>query len=468
MTVDIKKNISWVKSNLIEHRIDSQFYKNEYVQNDIKIRKIKHMFLKDIYIRGDYGTLPDSNHYCDEGIYLVRGTDLRNMSIEDKNLIIVPKEYYTEKSAIKPGDILLLIKGATIDAEWSVAIAPMNEKSSIFNGSIFRMRIKNEYDPYYITAFMSTKFFLKQKTRAISNTGIFYNDKDSIENFIIPIPSNEAQKYIGDKVRKAEELREEAKSIRKQVDDTFNNLIGSSYEGNKNKEKYKWVKDNNINLANLVPEVYKSKYEESRNIISKFEMKSLNDLSVKIFDPPHTAPEFITYSNFKMIMIENITTKGINGKFRCITEVCHNNIFKNSHLDGTEILVSRVGNSSGTFAAVSEEHKGLNVSGNITIIKIDNTKIDKDYVACYFNSEVGQNYIRQHISNTARKFLTIGKIKQFEVPIPGKYIQSHIGEYLRKYNELILCVEKLIQEAKKDVEDLIEGNFDMSKIKESN
>lgn len=58
---------------------------------------------------------------------------------------------------------------------------------------------------------------LLQKTRAISNTGIYYNDKNSLENFLIPIPSPEIQKYIGDKVRRAEELREEAKKLKEEM-----------------------------------------------------------------------------------------------------------------------------------------------------------------------------------------------------------------------------------------------------------
>ncbi|MDK2902212.1 MAG: type restriction enzyme subunit, partial [Clostridiales bacterium] len=214
-----KPNITWVSNKLIEQRIDAQYYKREFINNEIKLRQIKNLTLKELYIKGDYGTLPNSEDYCENGIYLVRGTDLRDLFIREDNLISVPEKYFSDKSEVKAGDILILIKGATIDTEWSVSIVHNIDYKAIFNGSIFRIRLKKEYDSYFVTAFMSTKYFLNQKKRAISNTGIYYNNKESLENILIPVPSPEIQKYIGDKVRKAEELREEAKRLKKEAEE---------------------------------------------------------------------------------------------------------------------------------------------------------------------------------------------------------------------------------------------------------
>ena len=212
----------WVNRLMIQPRIDSQYYRTDFVENEYKIEQIGCEKLGEIIERGDYGVLPDSEDYCEKGVPLIRGTNLRDLTIDDKEVIRVPKDYLTSKSEIQHRDILILIKGATIDAEWSVAIVPNIRESMIYNGSIFRVRVKTGYDPYYITAFMSTKYFLLQKTRAISNTGIYYNDKNSLENFMIAIPSPEIQKHIGDKVRRAEELREEANKLKEEAEEFMN------------------------------------------------------------------------------------------------------------------------------------------------------------------------------------------------------------------------------------------------------
>jgi type I restriction enzyme S subunit len=200
--------------------------------------------------------------------------------------------------------------------------------------------------------------------------------------------------------------------------------------------------DDRIDAQFFTPE-----YIKSLKKINQFRIETLGNISRRIFDPPHTAPEFVDKSDFEMIMIENITLNGIEGNFRAISETCHKDIFKNSHLEGNELLVSRVGNSSGTFASVFPCYKGKNVSGNISIIKLKDEIIDKEYAFAYFNSNIGQNSIKRNIANTARKFLTISKIREFQVPIPSPEIQKYIGDKVRKAEELREEAKKLKKEA---------------------
>ena len=49
--------------------------------------------------------------------------------------------------------------------------------------------------------------------------------------------------------------------------------------------------------------------------------------------------------------------------------------------------------------------------------------------------------------------------------ISNKQIIDTITNKIRKHFRLLYYSKQLIQEAKQDVEDLIEGNFDMSKVK---
>lgn len=216
--------------------------------------------------------------------------------------------------------------------------------------------------------------------------------------------------------------------------------------------------DDRIDAQFFTPE-----YIKSLKKINQFRIETLGNISRRIFDPPHTAPEFVDKSDFEMIMIENITLNGIEGNFRAISETCHKDIFKNSHLEGNELLVSRVGNSSGTFASVFPCYKGKNVSGNISIIKLKDEIIDKEYAFAYFNSNIGQNSIKRNIANTARKFLTISKIREFQVPIPSPEIQKCIGDKVRKAEELREEAKRL----KKEAEELFNQNYGQITINDS-
>jgi len=50
----------WVNRLMIQPRIDSQYYRTDFVENEYKIEQIGCEKLGEIIERGDYGVLPDS------------------------------------------------------------------------------------------------------------------------------------------------------------------------------------------------------------------------------------------------------------------------------------------------------------------------------------------------------------------------------------------------------------------------
>lgn len=423
-----KPSISWVKSELIEQRIDGQFYKSEFVKNEMKIKKLNNMLLKDMYYKGEYGTLPDSDDYCDEGIYLIRGTDLRDLSIDEKKLIVVPKEYFNEKSEVKTEDILMLIKGATIDAEWSVSIVPKNNYKAIFNGSIFRIRLNKEYDPYYLTAFMSTKYFLRQKKRAISNTGIFYNDKESIEKFVIPIPSPEIQKYIGDKVRKAEELREEAKRLKKEAEEIFNK---NYQQVSKKGEKHEWVKEYYLSEDNVIPNFYKQYdlLKDKNHVYLEFE--SIVD-SIKCGIPVRS--DMRIGSKYPFYGASGITDN-----------------IDDYNFDGEYLVVAQ----DGSVGAVNVARDKFWANNHVWVVQIKDGW-DFEFLELYLQK---YNYWISLTTGSVVPKVTSENLKRLLVPKIDYKTQEEIGKRIRESKNKELNSKTLINQAKQDIENLLEGNF---------
>lgn len=461
---NIKPSISWVKSELIEQRIDSQFYKSEYVINEMKIKKLNNTLLKDMYYKGEYGTLPDSDDYCDEGIYLIRGTDLRELSIDEKNLIVVPKEYFNEKSEVKTEDILMLIKGATIDAEWSVAIMPKNNYKAIFNGSIFRIRLNKGYDPYFLTAFMSTKYFLRQKKRAISNTGIFYNDKESIEKFVIPIPSPELQKYIGDKIRKAEELREEAKRLKKEAEDLINEELNLKHsESNRRNNKFDWL--NNEILTDRIDSDY---YKEEFIITIKRLIKSVEKHTTlrDIVQEVYTGKKPVEFNDG--IECYFVQSGNISSNFLELNDKVNVDIKKYNPVQYGDVLMAKDGETIGKLA--------INYTGE-TIIINEHTyclKFKEDYknygAYMYYlltNTNINK-LIRREATGSAQKGLNQQFLENMIIPIIDDELINKFYKLEKRRCECIYKSKNLINDAKCDIENLIEGNFDKSKINENN
>lgn len=451
----------WVNSSMIRPRVDSQYYKTDYVENEYKIEELGYEKLGEIIEKGDYGILPDTEDYGDIGVPLIRGTDLRNLTIEIKEMIRVPKEYISEKSQLQHKDILILIKGATIDDEWSVSIVPKISEEMIFNGSIFRIRLKLEYDPYFITTFMSTKYFLLQKTRAISNTGIYYNDKNSLENFLIPIPSLETQKYIGDKVRRAEELREEAERLKEEMAKKLYLAIGLPGNLEDNNDKYSFVQNEHLDDIRIDAIYYMKKYIEYSNKLNEKELVRLGDI---IKDSRYGASISANYCKTGIPFLRGLNLKEneINDNIVYLNESVRDEIGKAIVNEG-DILITRSG-SVGITAVVDERQEGYVFGSFMIKLVIDKEMWNPYYISAFLNSFWGKWQIERQKNGAVQQNINLQEIDRIMVPKIDLNKQKTFEILIKEYIGNEIKSKQLIQEAKQDVEDLIEGNFDMSKL----
>jgi hypothetical protein len=96
---------------------------------------------------------------------------------------------------------------------------------ALFNGSVYRLKVRPEIDSYFFVAQLKSLPFLQQKERCVSNTGIWYLDQETLLGLRLCKPKTTIQKAIGHKVRATERLRAAAASdiadAQKRVDGYF-------------------------------------------------------------------------------------------------------------------------------------------------------------------------------------------------------------------------------------------------------
>ena len=104
-----------------------------------------------------------------------------------------------------------------------------------------------------------------------------------------------------------------------------------------------------------------------------------------------------------------------------------------------------------------------------TILKMKfNESCNPYFMTMLLRSKFIQNQIRYLIKGTTGiTFVIPNEILDIYIPIINKETQDKIGEVYKKSLDNIKTSKILIQQAKQDIEDLIEGNFDMSKINEN-
>jgi len=454
-----KPSCTIISESFVQNRIDAQFYSSEY----LTIEKIEfdngldYVELGEIGTNFSYGT-PPYGHICDKGVPYLRIPDIEDdFFLSDSNIAFIDKEYHLKniRNEVKAGDVLFRIKG-----QLGQALVVPQKLSNSHTGSSFLRFTPKSINPYFLVCYLNSSFGRNQINRKQSNSIIQYLNIDDITSIRVPIPSPEIQKYIGDKVRKAEELREEAKTLQKEIDILLEVDMLLKEETDKvyniYDSKINWT--NEINIEDRIdPNFYQKKY------ISTIEKLGNNKVRLEKY-VRITKIRYQTGNINKYIEISSI-----NNSFGTIDEVEElrpEEIPTSAKYQVKEgdILVSLVRPTRKAISIVTKEYDNAICTGGFAVLQ-SKGKVPVEFLTAVLRTNfVGIQFERYCAGST---YPTINEDDVVKVFIP-MYSENQINKITENYRRIIDNIytsKKLIEEAKQDVEDLIEGNFDMSKVK---
>lgn len=465
MVLNNKKTYLWIKEKFIKDRLNADFYSNENIQLEKTINNNKNIYknykLKQISLKLTQGPNPqyvyvDTNYRCMK----TKNLNDYGISLEDCSFIS-KQEFDSYKNYIlEYGDILIGIKGEGSIGKSNIYL--YNSNNYIFTREIGLIRLKSGLvNELYVSAFLRCKYGKKLLERGISgSSGQKTLNIEYIKNIDILFPEKKVQEHIGNKIKKAEELREEAKRLKKEAEELLINNIGIDKE-NINKQpdsKYVWVGDKYI-YDRLDCQYYNTLYEEIETRLMKNKCKNLIDLCEEYSITVPYSTDFGVKSDeniYPMYRVKNIDEYltnmddllYINNKFYDNNEKCR--------VDKNDILLSRVGSIGRASIYLNSEKATM--GQNVTRIKLKNT-INKYYFLCYINSHISRLLMKRETNAGLQPNLTNENIKLLKVPILNKNIQDEIGNKILQFINNVSNSKQLIEEAKQDVENLIEGNF---------
>lgn len=445
--------INIIKPELLGNRLDADFYQKDFIGNELILSNFGSVTLSNLIDvkKSGYGVLPKSDEYLENGLPLIRGGDLSFGRVQE--ICVFVPEYYKDSRAIaKTGDVLILIKGACIDGPEGVARIGEAENGYLYNGSCYRLSFKqSELDGYFFIAYSQTKFFLKQKKRQIANTGISYNDESSILNYLIPNFTAIVKKYIGDKVRQAELLREWAKSLRKQIKSYFDNLFAGLNLSNP-VERY-----SRVSLDNLVPRLNAEYYAEQYLQVEKYlknkfgVLATIGELSPTVRSKNRPTTDCI----YKEIGDLDTAT----GKFGQGTHYTYFDVPNNAQrvFDAGDVAVSTRRPNRGAIAVVEESSKDVFYSVFLARLKPKNKSFGY-WLKEYLRHDAGKLLLLQRCTWTTYPVISEDDLET--VPVP-KLVDD--WEYIARLSTQSVLLEeyatKLTHVAIEIVEGLIEGSI---------
>lgn len=476
--INNKPSVIWLNSKFIEDRLSLDSFSDEYLKwkENCSLSSYYRMNkMKDI-ARGINIGFTSKRNYQLEGVKFLNISNIEqfNFKLEDIKFISNDVHENLKKSQLECGDILLTITGTIGDA----VVVPSNFGKANISANIVAIRLKEEYNPYYLCTFFNSKYG-KMQTKGSSKSNVWANlGVQQVKEIEVPIPSLQIQEYIGDKIRKAEELREEAKKLKKEAEIILNNELNINKTDRFNtKREYVFINDKPnilyvseelIDSTRIESMFYKKEDLEidSKLVEYRYGYKLLKDLCVKITDGTHKTPSYVekgvTFISSKNILEDEIEFENV----KYISEEEHRKISKRCNVEVGDILFTKIGRI-GYAKVVPNKASTFSIFVSVALLKVKK-EVDEYYLEVFLNSDYGKKQSNRLCKGSNQPDFHLEDIGNIKIPIIPIEMQKEIGNKMRKVEDLKYNIRVLIQQAKQDIEDLIEGNFDMSKIKENN
>lgn len=200
----------------IKNRLDSRHFDPRILKTINVLKNYSHARLGDISHSPIKGKAP--RIYVESGIpvitieNIVKRNEFYFLNLTDVRYITKEAHEKAKETKIKEGDILLVITGATIG---KVTVVPKYLKEGNICGDILKVTLREKVSPYYVAAFLSSKYGQIQIFKHICGSTNMHLDPEGIKSIIITIHPN--QKEIGRKLEQIEDTLERTNELLREL-----------------------------------------------------------------------------------------------------------------------------------------------------------------------------------------------------------------------------------------------------------
>ena len=456
----IADNISIVETNELERfsRIDAEYYHPKY------------LVLQKLYKKGNWSPIGCHLRTCEYGLSIAMNTEgkgygiLRMDNLQggfafDDDLKYAPiNEEVFDKYKLQKNDVLF----NRVNSEEFVGRTGIYKLSGnhVFASYLVRCQTKeNELLPDYLNIFLNTKYGIlsirRMSRRAVNQANVNAQELKAIK---IPLPPLRFQEEIRNLLEKSHELFEKSKILYSQAEVLLLEELGLRDIDLSHEFCYVVNSADTISASRIDAEYYQPKYERIIEAIKKHDHKEFWEIAFvdKTANPPYSKQKEIPIITQKHLGYYQIDEKFLVDPETEYTTAQFTKQYSKYVLQKEDILLYSVGAYIGKANIFNLDVKA--VSGSfLTIIRADKTIVDPYYLLGVLNSLVGATQSKRHSKATAQQYLYPADIRKFIIPILNKTIQEKIGQFIIDANSARRQAKKLLEEAKKKVEEMIEN-----------
>ncbi len=440
--------LSELKNNNPTNRIDSEFFKKEYIELFKLISESNSNKLEEVTSWITQGPNPK---FQSTGIPCLTGRNINKGRVSYSNPDFVSSNEYQNliRFQLSVGDTLITLKGKGSIGKIGFVTS---DRQAIFSRDIGIVR-PNGIDSAYVNAYILSKFGSKLIERGeTGGTGQSTLTVSYLKN--LDVIRLNIESHISDLIIRSEETLEKSISFYKQAEQMLLEEVGlADFVPSRENVNIKSYQDSFAATGRLDAEYYQPKYEQVEQVILGQEHTKIENVVLKI-DTGEYASEYFQSNEKEGLVFYIRSTDMKNGQ----VEIDENhfvplNEFNRIAQEG-DILTSRVG-SVGLFAEVRSDTSGSVYSDNVIAFTLPKTFIPSVYTLL-FNSKYYFELIDRLARGSVQQRLNQETLKQLSIPIIDETTQQSIAQKVEESFALKAQSEQLLSLAQAAVELAIE------------
>jgi len=435
-------------------RLDAEYYQPEYLEISRKIKTVSFKTLGEISDRvvsfGAYSLTNFIEWKKTGGVpFIVAGNIGEGfINYEGVRYITKTSDEVLKKSRVQEGQVLLAMSGSVGNTAVAVNIPPRLNS----NQDIVKITPKEGISPYFLAAFLNSKYGKKQVLRLPVGSVQQHIFLWQIKSLLIPSFSQNKTEEI-EKIYKRSLLElSDSKKYYSQAEDLLLEELGLAEEEFKNELSYVVDFSDVRSASRIDAEHFQPKYKK---LISKIKTKNPKLLlnvaeNVPAEFRPQTQPE----RAFKYVALANINS--LIGTVDGSKEVLGKEAPSRAKriLKTGDIIVSSIEGSLKKTALISKEQEGYLASTGF--FQFRSEKILPEVLLVLAKSVVLQLQFKKYVIGTILAAVPQNSLAKIVIPILPKPTQQKIANLVRQSHEARRKSKQLLEKAKKEVEEMIE------------
>ncbi len=433
-------------------RYDAEYFKPEYLSIERKFQSFKKVVsLRDASLLITNGHTPRHADLSVGNIKFLTAEHVEDFKIETtKTKYIKEEPHNTElkNTIIQKNDIIVTIKGRI--GNFAVIDFDTNDLFNI-NQDVGRIVLKDEYNPYYISGFLNSKYGKLFSKRVSTGQINPFLGIGRLETLKIPLLPQSFQIKMEETIKVSYKKRTQSKQLYKEAEELLLEELGLLDYKPEHTISFETTRKKVTDVVRFDAEYFQPKYED---IIEKIESyKDGFDIISNQFSQNKTLSkkdkEFYNYIEISDVNVSNgkITSNKI--RVKDIPANGKRKLFKD------DLLISKVRPYRGAISFIDFEKENLLGSGAFTVLQ-EKTEYKKEVLMIFLKTIFIKELLLRYNCGTSYPVIKDEDILNLKIPLIKSKIQIKIAEKIQESHKLRKESEELLEKAKKMVEDEIE------------